>query len=170
MIVTCQGCSKQYYLPEEKVPAKPIRVRCPQCKAVFRLVPPEAAHAGSAAVEPRPLRAEEPRRSSPSPVSSPEARQPEGSPRPKERKRSRWNDPHERARRLARVLVSDILCYNRDKRDRALAEGNLMAALSEEIKKSWELYKEKVGPEIAGSTTYFKDALNEILADGQEVF
>jgi len=75
-----------------------------------------------------------------------------------------------RARRLARVLVSDILCYNRDRRDRALVEGNLMAVLGDEIKKSWELYKQKVGPELANSTNYFKEALNEILADGQNVF
>ena len=75
-----------------------------------------------------------------------------------------------RAKRLALVLVSDILCYNQDRRDQALIDGNLMAALGDEIKKSWELYKEKVGPEIAKSTNYFKDALNEILADGQKVF
>ena len=76
----------------------------------------------------------------------------------------------DRAKRLARVLVSDILIYNRDKRDEALTEGTLMTVLGEDIKKSWELYKEKVGPEIAKSTNYFKEALNEILADGQKVF
>ncbi|MFH1754182.1 MAG: hypothetical protein ABIA59_00620 [Candidatus Latescibacterota bacterium] len=76
----------------------------------------------------------------------------------------------QRARRLARVLVSDILCYNQEKRDQALIDGNLMAMLGEEIKKSWELYKEKVGPDIASSTNYFKEALNEILADGKNVF
>ena len=75
-----------------------------------------------------------------------------------------------RAKRLARVLVSDILCYNQEKRDQALADGTLMSVLGDEIKKSWELYKEKVGPELAKSTNYFKEALNEILADGQKVF
>jgi hypothetical protein len=76
----------------------------------------------------------------------------------------------DRARRLARVLVSDILWYNRERRDAALRDGTLMTSLSEEIKKSWELYKEKVGPEAAHSTNYFKEALNEILANGQQVF
>jgi hypothetical protein len=87
-----------------------------------------------------------------------------------QRKRPRGNTEQDRARRLARVLVSDILCYNQDRRDRALVDGNLMTALGDEIKKSWELYKEKVGPEVAKSTDYFKEALNEILADGQKVF
>ena len=71
---------------------------------------------------------------------------------------------------LARALVSDILVYNRDLRDSALAEGNLLEALGAEIKKSWELYKEKVTPEVANSTNHFRDALNEILAEGEKVF
>jgi len=71
---------------------------------------------------------------------------------------------------LARALVSDILVYNRETRDQALQAGNLLEALGPEIKKSWELYKEKVTPEVANSTTHFRDALNEILAEGQKVF
>ena len=71
---------------------------------------------------------------------------------------------------LARALVSDILVYNRETRDAGLEEGNLLEALGGEIKKSWELYKEKVTPEVANSTTYFREALNEILADGNQVF
>jgi predicted Zn finger-like uncharacterized protein len=76
----------------------------------------------------------------------------------------------EKARRLARALVSDILVYNREKRDKALGEGTLVQALGHEIKKSWELYKEKVTPEVANSTNHFRDALNEILANGQPIF
>lgn len=71
---------------------------------------------------------------------------------------------------LARALVSDILVYNREVRDKALADGNLLEALGGEIKKSWELYKEKVTPEVANSNNHFRDALNEILAEGQKVF
>ena len=48
-------------------------------------------------------------------------------------------------------------------RDQALAEGNLLEALGPEIKKSWELYKEKVTPEVANSSDHFRDALNDIL-------
>jgi predicted Zn finger-like uncharacterized protein len=76
----------------------------------------------------------------------------------------------QKAKRLARALVSDILVYNRDKRDKALAEGALVQALGQEIKKSWELYKERVTPEVANDSNYFKDALNDILADGQKIF
>jgi hypothetical protein len=80
-------------------------------------------------------------------------------------------DPVEdKSRRLARALVSDILVYNRDLRDKALNEGNLVQSLGVEIKKSWELYKERVTPEVANSNNHFREALNEILANGQKIF
>ena len=42
MIIQCQGCASKYFLASDKVPRKPIKVRCPKCKAVFRLQPPSA--------------------------------------------------------------------------------------------------------------------------------
>lgn len=77
---------------------------------------------------------------------------------------------HEKARRLARVLASDIAIYNREKKDRGIQEGNLVAVLGYEIKKSWETYKERVGAEFANSTPYFRDALNDMLAEGKKIF
>jgi hypothetical protein len=79
-------------------------------------------------------------------------------------------DPRQKARRLARALVSDMIAYQPEKRQHALKTGQLKEAFAEEIKKSWEEYVEQVGPELANSTGYFTEALNEILAGGQEVF
>ena len=166
MIIQCQSCAAKYFLPEEKVPTNPLKVRCPKCRAVFMLaprterVPVGAAVSGASRPAGTPV--------APAPAMAPAAASPaEVAPaRPTRGVRG----PEDRARRLARVLVSDILWYNREKRDAALRDGTLMTTLSEEIKKSWELYKEKVGPETAHSTNYFKEALNEILANGQEVF
>jgi hypothetical protein len=79
-------------------------------------------------------------------------------------------DPRQKARRLARALVSDMIVYQPDKRQKALREGNLKEAFEEEIKKSWEEYVQQVGEELATSTTFFTDALNEILAGGQKIF
>jgi hypothetical protein len=79
-------------------------------------------------------------------------------------------DPRQKARRLARALVSDMIVYQPDKRQKALREGNLKEAFAEEIKKSWEEYVQQVGEELAQSTSFFTDALNEILAGGQKIF
>ncbi|RKZ26011.1 hypothetical protein DRQ20_03940, partial [bacterium] len=77
---------------------------------------------------------------------------------------------HREAKRLARSLARDILLYHRDKVERGLKEGNLPELIGEEIRKSWEFYKQKVPPDILQSTTYFKDALNEILGKGKKIF
>lgn len=79
-------------------------------------------------------------------------------------------DPSTRARRLARALVSDLVVYHPEKRQRGLAEGNLKDLFAEEIRKSWEEYVEQVGEELAGTTPYFTEALNEILAEGEQLF
>jgi hypothetical protein len=79
-------------------------------------------------------------------------------------------DPRQKARRLARALVSDMIVYQPEKRQKALQAGNLKEAFEEEIKKSWEEYVEQVGEEMANANSFFNDALNEILAGGQQVF
>ncbi|HSR92237.1 MAG TPA: hypothetical protein VLK88_13100 [Gemmatimonadales bacterium] len=79
-------------------------------------------------------------------------------------------DPGQKARRLARALISDLAVYYPDRRKEGLASGNLKELFEEEIRKSWEEYTEQVGKELADSTTYFTDALNEILAGGRKMF
>jgi predicted Zn finger-like uncharacterized protein len=79
-------------------------------------------------------------------------------------------DPHEKAKRLARVLVSDMIVYHREKHTRALEAGTLAVEFEEEVEKSWEEYVDQIGSELAESTPYFREALNEILAKGEEVF
>jgi predicted Zn finger-like uncharacterized protein len=72
-------------------------------------------------------------------------------------------------RNLARALVSDILFYNREKRDKGLAEGKVLAYLGREIARSWELYKDRVGIEKAIGAGYFREAVNEILGGDREI-
>lgn len=79
-------------------------------------------------------------------------------------------DPQQRARRLARALISDIVTYYPDKHAQALRDGSIRDTFSEEVKKSYEDYVTQVGAELAETTTYFQDALNELLAGGAKVF
>jgi predicted Zn finger-like uncharacterized protein len=79
-------------------------------------------------------------------------------------------DPRAKAERLARALVSDIVAYHPERRDQSLTSGSLRSEFREEIMKSWEEYVAQVGIEVAKSTPYFRDALNNILAKGQRIF
>jgi len=79
-------------------------------------------------------------------------------------------DPDQRAKRLARALVSDIITYNPAKHAEGLRDGTLKQLFREEIKKSFEEYIAQVGQQLAESTNYFQDALNEVLAGGKKIF
>ena len=79
-------------------------------------------------------------------------------------------DPETRARRLARALVSDIKVYNPERWQESRDEGTLRTVFRDEILKSWEEYVEQVGEPMAKKTPYFRNALNEILAEGNRVF
>lgn len=79
-------------------------------------------------------------------------------------------DPSQRARRLARALVSDLVAYNPQKREEGLREGTLRGLFREEIKKSYEEYVEQVGRETAEAAPHFQEALNDILAGGRRLF
>jgi hypothetical protein len=80
------------------------------------------------------------------------------------------NDPNAKARRLARALISDLITYFPAKRDEGIRDGTLKELFKEEIKKSYQEYSDQVGKEFAESTEHFKNALNEILAGGNQIF
>jgi predicted Zn finger-like uncharacterized protein len=117
---------------------------------------PQPAAAAAPPPAPRPAPA-----ASPAPAAAPAApaRSPFGA-----------SDPNAKARRLARALVSDIITYHPERRDKSLADGTIKKEFMDEIKKSWEEYVAQVGAETARGTTHFRDALNEILAKGQSIF
>ena len=137
------------------------------------LAPSAASAAPSAAVPPSPMMP--PRAPTPGAFASPV---PTAGPRPTapqaEGRRPinpfLSNDPNQKAKRLARALVSDIVAYHPQKRDEGLKNGTLKQLLREEIKKSYEEYTDQVGKEFAESTSHFQDALNDVLAGGKKLF
>jgi len=79
-------------------------------------------------------------------------------------------DPRQKARRLARALISDMLVYHPEKRQQGIRDGTLPQLFRDEIEKSWLEYVEQVGKDMADSTPFWTDALNEILAGGKKLF
>ena len=79
-------------------------------------------------------------------------------------------DPKQKARRLARALISDMLVYHPEKRQQGIRDGTLPQLFKDEIEKSWLEYVEQVGKEMAESTPFWSEGLNEILAGGTKLF
>jgi predicted Zn finger-like uncharacterized protein len=190
MNVQCTSCKTVFRVDPRKVPAGGVRARCSICRAVFDVPAPPADASAPAATAPAPAAAPAP---SPAPTSAPATptpvpTAPTASPRPQPAQAAPAaastptpaaarppspfgaSDPAAKARRLARALISDIVTYFPDRRERALADGTLRKEFTEEITKSWQEYMAQVGEATAKQTPYFREALNEILAKGQPVF
>lgn len=146
--VRCPACLAQYPVDSGKVPAGGVRARCGRCAHVFPVRRPRARLRGGAAPagpSRKPRDAETPR-----PFAA--------------------TDAADRAARLARVLVSDMIRYHRDRYDRALERGTLREDFAEEVRRSWSEYVRRVGEDLARDSRYFEDELNATLACGEELF
>jgi len=76
-------------------------------------------------------------------------------------------DPHERAKRLARLIVGDIVLYNQDKIVQGIKDDSLFQLLEEELAEGRKYYEKNVDPAVAGKTDYFSQAIVDILVKGR---
>ncbi len=75
---------------------------------------------------------------------------------------------HEEARRLARLLVTEIKLYNEDEVEAGRRNRDVYQRLKEDIDRSRQIYEERVEEGIRGESDYFHDALVRILGGGDE--
>jgi predicted Zn finger-like uncharacterized protein len=171
MNVSCPECSVVYRIDPARLPESGVRTRCRACETSFRIRRSSEPESPGVVVKgeriPAPTAAPAPQAGGVTAgVAGADAPLPPAPAGPA----FGPQDPKTRAHRLARALVSDIKVYNRDRWMRSRAEGTLRKDFRDEILKSWEEYVEQVGGEMAKRTPFFRDALNDILAEGQRVF
>ncbi len=77
-------------------------------------------------------------------------------------------DENTEAKRFARLLVSEILLYNDSKLPAAQKKKKVYAMLKEDIDRSFEMYKQRITPEVAKQHSFFYDELVKTLAGGDE--
>jgi hypothetical protein len=76
-------------------------------------------------------------------------------------------DPqHRSARKLARLVVSEIKLYNEKLVAEGLAAGNLYAKLDDPIEQAITLYEHRVPKEVRAESDYLHDELVRQLAGG----
>lgn len=190
MNIACPECSTVYRLDPDRVPEAGAAAECRQCATRFRVDPTMGADAGEVVTAPRvEAAAAEPAAAAQAAgtaattaeteggagtAAAPEAAGDSAEPAAAETGDGAPafgpQDPETRAQRLARALVSDITVYHPDRWEASAEAGTLRTDFRDEIMKSWEEYVEQVGEDMAKKTPYFRDALNEILARGEQVF
>jgi hypothetical protein len=71
------------------------------------------------------------------------------------------------ARRLARLLISEIKLYNEKKVDEGRSAGDLYDRLKDDIQRSRQVYDERTPEHVRREHDFFKDELVRILAEGR---
>jgi len=194
--VSCPSCNTSFPVDPAKVPPEGVRAQCSVCPEIFEVErPSEAAPAASPApdstvdaIEPAdPLEGATtdlpPLEGAGDAVAAAGTSDGETAPAATEDAakttvegegpgpiRFGRRTPADKAKSLARSLVSDLIAYNPEKHKEALAGGNLQEVFGEEIEKSLREYQEQVEPDVIAEGSFFNDALNSILAEGQSIF
>jgi len=70
---------------------------------------------------------------------------------------------HEKAKRLARLIVSDIVLYNQAKVDEGIRNNNFYEVMAHDIQEARNLYATRVPEEIRKETTYLDDAFADLV-------
>jgi predicted Zn finger-like uncharacterized protein len=186
MNIRCPQCQTVFRVDPTRIPEGGAKAKCARCGAKFVVRPPTGGRDPSgmstsvpAPAPPRPVapapppaypRSSQPSGHAPSPAATGAAAAvAERSARPAVSPGG-GKDPNARAERLARALVSDIVAYHPERREKSLSDGTLRTEFRDEIMKSWEEYVAQVGSPMAKSTPYFREALNKILAKGRQIF
>lgn len=76
------------------------------------------------------------------------------------------NALHEEARRLARLLVSEIKLYNEDQVEEGRHNRDIYHRLKDDIDRSRQIYEERVHESVRSTTDYFQQELIRSLAAG----
>jgi CheY-like chemotaxis protein len=73
-------------------------------------------------------------------------------------------ETHKKARRLARIIVSDIVLYNQGKVEQGVRDGNLYDLLADDIREGERLYRQRVSEEVREATAFLTEAFEDLIA------
>lgn len=79
-------------------------------------------------------------------------------------------EAHIKARRLARIIVSDIVLYNQAKVEEGVRNDSFYELLADDIQEGRSLYQRRVPEEVRTSTNYLEEAFGELLARKKREF
>lgn len=134
----------------------------------LKLLPPEPP-AKPSPQPPRP--SAPPKPSAPPPGAKPSpAPPPPPRPVPKEEYPPEEREEIEKAKRLARVIISEIELYNKQLVERGIREGNFYELLEKELNEGRKLYEERVPEHIRKKYNFLEDTIKEFIQKKKKEF
>jgi hypothetical protein len=80
-----------------------------------------------------------------------------------------FDEKVERAKRLARTIISDIYLYNSAKADEAIRNNSFYSAFAAEIKEGVKLYESRIAQEVQAQGDFFKEAIENFIEGKKKV-
>jgi len=77
---------------------------------------------------------------------------------------TRQSPAHDKAKRLARLIVSDIVLYNQAAVDEGVRNNTFSELLAHDIREARNLYAQRIPEEIRTGTSYLEEAFAELIA------
>ena len=80
-----------------------------------------------------------------------------------------FDEKIERAKRLARTIISDIYLYNRAKADESIRNNNFYFVFATEIKEGLKLYENRISQEVRAQGDFFREAIENFIANKKKI-
>jgi CheY-like chemotaxis protein len=80
-----------------------------------------------------------------------------------------FDEKVERAKRLARTIMSDIYLYNTAKADESIRNNNFYSVFVAEIKEGLKLYENRITQEVRAQGDFFREAIENFIANKKKV-
>ena len=142
MVIFCQQCSRNGTIDEYEYAGKRVRLRCPYCSHEFVFTLPEQGTADREDLEQNDL---------------------QNAPLDTEAAQGLILE----ARRIARLIISEIKLYNQDKIEKIDSKEEVLEMLKLDLNRGKEHYNNRVAGRLPISPDYFNETVDEILLAGK---
>lgn len=75
----------------------------------------------------------------------------------------------ERAKRLARTIISDIYLYNTPRANKAIKNNSFFSEFAPEIKEGLKLYESRIPPEVREKGDFFQDTIHDFIESKKKI-
>lgn len=147
MTIVCQQCGRTGSIDEQLYSGKKLKIRCPYCSHEFIFTIPGN---GAGILEAAPQE------------KTPESSEPASS-----------TDPETsdalilEAKRIARLIISEIKLYNQDKIEQANSKREVLEMLKTDLLRGKEHYNSRIAARLPLGPDYFNETVREILLAGK---
>ncbi|MEK6582216.1 MAG: response regulator [Nitrospirota bacterium] len=94
---------------------------------------------------------------------------PQAAPPPKPEIKVEADEAVEKARRLARTIISDIYLYSSSKMENAIKNNNFYTVFASEVKEGTKLYDGRIPQEVRNKGNFFREAIDNFIENKKKV-